>query len=177
MPRTNISLLVFFQTFTSLAKNNAMKVFWQKSTRVMLTVHFVPDLCATTPDILFALNMDAFQTKCKALRIASLSIFFKSSLLKINRLPEFHMKKIFTLMVVLASAVFCNPSFAGADDAKWINQCVADNKDGGQSAETVQKYCQCMNEKMPDGEEQSISQWEKTHKAENEACSAAAGWK
>lgn len=81
------------------------------------------------------------------------------------------------LLAMIVSAAFSSPSFAGADDTKWINQCIADNKAEGQSAETVQKYCTCMNDKMSDNETQSISEWEKTHKAEDEACSAAAGWK
>jgi hypothetical protein len=82
-----------------------------------------------------------------------------------------------SLLILLVSVVFSHPGFAGADDAKWIGQCVADNKAEGQSAETVQKYCECMNDKMPDSEEQSITEWEKTHKVEDEACSVAAGWK
>ena len=82
----------------------------------------------------------------------------------------------FFLTLIIAAA-FSSPSFAGADDAKWIDQCIADNKAEGQLAETVQKYCACMNDKMPDNETQSISEWEKTHKTEDEACSAVAGWK
>jgi hypothetical protein len=34
-----------------------------------------------------------------------------------------------------------------------------------------------MNEKMDSNESQSISQWEKTHKKERDACSRQAGWK
>ena len=87
-------------------------------------------------------------------------------------------KTTVSLLILIASAAFGSPSFAGsADDAKWISQCVVDNKDEGQSADAVQKYCACMNDKMPDNETQSITQWEKTHKAEDEACSALAGWK
>ncbi len=83
-----------------------------------------------------------------------------------------------SLLILIASAAFGSPSFAGsADDAKWIGQCVIDNKDEGQSVDTVQKYCTCMNDKMSDNETQSITQWEKTHKVEDEACSALAGWK
>ena len=52
-----------------------------------------------------------------------------------------------------------------ADDVKWINQCVKDNK-GGAADEVVLKYCTCMNNKMSDNETQSITQWEKTHVAE-----------
>ena len=32
----------------------------------------------------------------------------------------------------------------GADDVKWINQCIADNK-GGASDAVIRKYCFCMN--------------------------------
>ena len=34
-----------------------------------------------------------------------------------------------------------------------------------------------MNNKMDDNETQSITQWEKTHHTERDACSKAAGWK
>jgi hypothetical protein len=63
-----------------------------------------------------------------------------------------------------------------ADDLKWVNQCINDNK-GGASAEIVRAYCICMNEKMDNNETQSITQWEKTHKSEQAACSREAGWK
>jgi hypothetical protein len=63
-----------------------------------------------------------------------------------------------------------------ADDLKWINQCINDNK-GGASPEIVRKYCICMNEKMDNNETQSITQWEKSHPAERAACDRASGWK
>ena len=66
---------------------------------------------------------------------------------------------------------------ATTDDVKWINQCVKDNKDEGAKADVVLKYCTCMNNKMSDNETQSITQWEKTHKTEQAACSKQAGWK
>ena len=34
-----------------------------------------------------------------------------------------------------------------------------------------------MNNKMDNNETRSITQWEKTHKAEQAACSKEAGWK
>jgi hypothetical protein len=74
-----------------------------------------------------------------------------------------------TLTVVQAVA-------ATADDKKWIDQCVADNKGGG-ATDVVLKYCSCMNNKMSDNETQSISQWEKAHVAERTACDKEAGWK
>jgi hypothetical protein len=64
-----------------------------------------------------------------------------------------------------------------ADDLKWINQCIGDNKDQGAKSDVVRKYCVCMNEKMDDNESQSITQWEKTHPKERAECDRVAGWK
>jgi len=65
-----------------------------------------------------------------------------------------------------------------ADDVKWVNQCIDDNKgEAGATPAITRKYCMCMNEKMDDNEKQSITQWEKTHKKEQTACSKEAGWK
>jgi len=66
---------------------------------------------------------------------------------------------------------------AGADDVKWIDKCVKDNKFEGQPAEVVRKYCECMNEKMDDNETQSVTQWEKAHPKEQKECDDKAGWK
>ena len=84
--------------------------------------------------------------------------------------------KISTLFLV-ASITVSGLAFAGADDTKWIAQCMMDNKDEGKSTAVVQKYCECMNEKMSDNETQSITQWEKTHPKEEKECDAKAGWK
>lgn len=65
---------------------------------------------------------------------------------------------------------------ADADDAKWVAQCVADNKSEGQSVETLTKYCTCMNNKMSSKETQPITEWEKSHPQENEECSKEANW-
>jgi len=65
---------------------------------------------------------------------------------------------------------------ATADDIKWINQCVSDNKGDAPDA-VVRKYCTCMNNKMSENETQSITQWEKSHPAERTACDKEAGWK
>jgi hypothetical protein len=66
-----------------------------------------------------------------------------------------------------------------ADDMKWINQCINDNKDNkeGASGDVVRKYCMCMNEKMGNNESQSITVWEKTHTTERTACDKESGWK
>ena len=84
-----------------------------------------------------------------------------------------------TMAVLMAGA--CVSTCGGAraattDDVKWINQCVADNK-GDAAEDVVLKYCTCMNNKMSDNETRSITQWERTHKTEQAACSREAGWK
>jgi len=85
---------------------------------------------------------------------------------------------IITLFFIVASTIVCSLSFADkADDTKWIAQCMMDNKDLGQPAEVVVKYCECMNNKMDESESQSITQWEKTHPKERKECSDKAGWK
>ncbi len=63
-----------------------------------------------------------------------------------------------------------------ADDVKWINQCIDDNK-GGAAPEIIRKYCVCMNEKMDSGETRSISVWEKANPRARAACDKASGWK
>jgi hypothetical protein len=77
----------------------------------------------------------------------------------------------------VASVATVTPAAANADDAKWISQCVADNQDQHQTQAVVASYCACMNDKMSESETQSITQWEKSHKAEADACSKKAGWK
>jgi hypothetical protein len=80
---------------------------------------------------------------------------------------------------LIASIVASNAAFAqamNADDVKWINQCIADNK-GGASEGIVRKYCICMNEKMSNNETKSITEWEKTHPVERAACDKESGWK
>lgn len=84
-----------------------------------------------------------------------------------------------TTAVLIAAGCAFTWTHAGAvtaDDVKWINQCIADNK-GGASDDIVRKYCTCMNNKMSDNETQSITEWEKTHVAERKACDTEAGWK
>jgi hypothetical protein len=65
-----------------------------------------------------------------------------------------------------------------ADDIKWVNKCIDDSKgEPGATPAIARKYCMCMNEKMDDNETQSITQWEKAHVKEREACDKEAGWK
>jgi len=87
--------------------------------------------------------------------------------------------RIPTLVVLVAASVMASSAaFAqlSKDDMKWINQCIADNK-GGAAEAVIRKYCMCMNEKMDDNETKSITQWEKTHAKEREACDKESGWK
>jgi hypothetical protein len=82
--------------------------------------------------------------------------------------------------IVLAAAGFLFASQAAfavtADDVKWINQCMRDNK-GDAKEDVVRKYCTCMNNKMDNNETQSITQWEKSHPKERAACDRESGWK
>ena len=82
----------------------------------------------------------------------------------------------------IAASLFVVFGVAGAaradsDDVKWIAQCMKDKQDAKVVASVIQKYCSCMNNKMSSNETQSITQWEKTHATEREACDKEAGWK
>jgi hypothetical protein len=88
--------------------------------------------------------------------------------------------KLGALVLCLSGfAMSGNAAFAqalNADDVKWINQCIADNK-GGASDAIIRKYCVCMNEKMDNNETRSITQWEKANPAARRACDREAGWR
>jgi hypothetical protein len=65
-----------------------------------------------------------------------------------------------------------------ADDVKWVNACIQDNRnEPGATPQIVRSYCVCMNEKMDDNENKSITQWEKSHPEERKACDKQAGWR
>jgi len=88
----------------------------------------------------------------------------------------------FAVAALLIAAPFvmtsvAGPAFAGSDDAAWIKRCVSDNSDQNQTPEVLATYCSCMNDKMSDSETLSITAWEKSHPAEEKACSTQAGWK
>jgi hypothetical protein len=89
--------------------------------------------------------------------------------------------KLVIAALLVAAPVLAGNAFAqalNADDMKWINQCISDNKaEPGATAEITRKYCMCMNEKMDNNEKQSITQWEKSHTQERAACDKEAGWK
>ena len=89
------------------------------------------------------------------------------------------MKFKFVALAFIASVAASHAALAqnlNADDVKWINQCINDNK-GGAAETVIRKYCMCMNEKMDNNENQSITQWEKTHPKERAACDKESGWK
>jgi hypothetical protein len=90
------------------------------------------------------------------------------------------MKRLSLTLALIGSVLAGNAAFAQqmtADDLKWINQCIGDNKNEGAKPDVVRKYCICMNEKMDNNETQSITQWEKTHPKERKECDRVAGWK
>ena len=88
------------------------------------------------------------------------------------------MRTITFSLLLAVSALASNAALAAtADDVKWINRCVDDNKNEGAKKEVVLKYCTCMNNKMSDNETQSITQWEKSHPTERQACDKEAGWR
>jgi len=87
------------------------------------------------------------------------------------------MKLVVGCLCLVVALSMSGRAFGDADDVKWINQCIKDNKDEGAKASVVRKYCECMNSKMDSNETQSITQWEKTHAKERDDCSRRAGWK
>jgi hypothetical protein len=88
------------------------------------------------------------------------------------------MKKSIFKWIAIAAVAFSGQVFADADDTKWINQCIKDNKgEKGGTPEIVKSYCTCMNNKMSDSETRTISQWEKANPKAMAACEKEAGWK
>ncbi|MBF0154179.1 MAG: hypothetical protein HQL64_10610 [Magnetococcales bacterium] len=79
-------------------------------------------------------------------------------------------------IALVGSMLLSGMAYAGADDMKWISKCLNDNADAKVAPDVVSKYCTCMNDKMSEGETQSITQWEKSHPQERTACEKAAGW-
>jgi hypothetical protein len=82
------------------------------------------------------------------------------------------------LILCLAAATPAFGQAMRADDLKWINQCVGDNRgQAGGTPEIVRAYCICMNEKMGNNETRSISTWEKANPNARRACERTAGWR
>ena len=86
------------------------------------------------------------------------------------------MKPLLLAMLAAGCLFGSTAARANADDAKWIARCVSDNKDEKGSVDVIVKYCTCMDNKMPDSETRTITQWEKTHVAERKACDRESGW-
>ena len=89
------------------------------------------------------------------------------------------MKNIAALLMLLGFVVTTDTARSQAvtaDDVKWINQCVADNK-GLAAADVIRKYCMCMNEEMDDSETRTITQFEKANPKARAKCDKVSGWK
>jgi hypothetical protein len=82
------------------------------------------------------------------------------------------------LFAALISSNAASAQQMNADDLKWVNECIRDNRDepGGTPA-IIRAYCICMNEKMDDNETRSITQWEKANPRARRECERQAGWK
>ena len=88
------------------------------------------------------------------------------------------MKFASALLLVLAVSSPASAQEMNADDLKWVNQCIRDNKDeAGGTPAIVRTYCTCMNDKMDNSETRSITQWEKANPTARRACERQAGWK
>ena len=88
------------------------------------------------------------------------------------------MKPIIAGLMAATALISSTMAFAqNADDKKWVNQCIKDNKDEGAKQDVVRKYCVCMNDKMDETETRSISQWEKANPAAMKDCEKQSGWK
>jgi hypothetical protein len=90
------------------------------------------------------------------------------------------MKYSMLALLLVAAPLAGNVAHAqelNADDIKWINQCIRDNKGEGAKPPVIRMYCFCMNEKMDDSEAQSISVWEKKNPDARRACDRLSGWR
>ena len=93
----------------------------------------------------------------------------------------YSMNRLAILCGLLAVFTTSDVGFAqqmNADDLKWINECIRDNRDepGGTPA-VIRAYCIRMNEKMDNNETRSITQWEKANPGARRDCERQAGWK
>jgi hypothetical protein len=68
----------------------------------------------------------------------------------------------FALVILFSGPAMVKDSLASStsDDIQWIARCMSDNRNQGQSAEVIRKYCECMVSKMDDDETQSVTEWE-----------------
>jgi hypothetical protein len=71
------------------------------------------------------------------------------------------MKRVVTIAFVAVCVAFIPASAQqmNADDLKWINECIQDNRgEPGGTPPIIRAYCICMNEKMGSNETRSITQ-------------------
>lgn len=80
-------------------------------------------------------------------------------------------------LFVLGLFLTCGIALADSYNPNRIAECIEDNTDARVSTETLRKWCVCMNGKMPLGETQSITEWEKSHPVEMAICDREAGWR
>ncbi|CAK0751738.1 conserved exported hypothetical protein [Gammaproteobacteria bacterium] len=85
-------------------------------------------------------------------------------------------KMLSSVLVFSCALTFGLAARADSDDFKWVNKCIADNK-GGAEDSVIMAYCSCMNNAMGSSDNQSISQWEKSHPEERTQCEKSSGWK
>ena len=82
------------------------------------------------------------------------------------------------LVAALAAAAPAQAQRMNADDMKWINQCIDDNRsEAGGTPQIVRAYCMCMNEKMDDNETRSVTQWERANPGARRDCERKSGWR
>jgi hypothetical protein len=81
------------------------------------------------------------------------------------------------VLATFMAAAFGPAGAQTADDRRWINECITDNKDEGQTEAVIVAYCTCMNDRMSNSETRSITQWEKANPRTSKACSRQAGWR
>jgi len=89
------------------------------------------------------------------------------------------MKYVFLgLVAALTAAAPAHAQRMNADDMKWINQCIDDNRsEAGGTPQIVRAYCMCMNEKMDDNETRSVTQWERANPGARRDCERKSGWR
>ncbi|WP_439597016.1 hypothetical protein [Falsiroseomonas sp.] len=86
------------------------------------------------------------------------------------------MKSFLLLALTLTAACSATASSSSADDRRWINQCLRDNREARVSQSVVRAYCSCMNDRMSNNETRSITQWERANPRAREACERRSGW-
>ncbi len=87
------------------------------------------------------------------------------------------MRHIVFLFITVGVLFVGGTLYADAYDSRKIAECVEDNFDEKASTDVIRKYCTCMNRKIPAGETQSISDWEKSHPVDMAECDREAGWR